>query len=117
MHKIIKTETAYNKAIKRIEEIFDAEPNTPEGDELELLSLLVEKYEEDNYPIPDPHPIDTLEYYIEQKKLNKKELIGIIGDQKTVSKVLKCEIKLNLQMIRNLHNKLNIPYELLMKEY
>ncbi|MDA3892721.1 MAG: hypothetical protein PF517_13750 [Salinivirgaceae bacterium] len=115
--KLIKTEEEYDVAMERIEKIMDAQKGTPEGDELELLSVLVEKYEAENYPLPEPTPVDVIQFYIEQRGLKAKDLVGIIGDKTTVSKILKKERKLNLGMVRRLHQKANIPYELLMKEY
>jgi len=115
--KIIKSEADYNKALERIEEIFDAELGTPEGDELELLSLLVEKYEDELYPIPDPDPIEAIEFMMEQTNMKPKDLVGIIGDKASVSKVLNRKRKLTLDMIRNLHDKLKIPFEALLKDY
>jgi len=114
---IIKTDEDYEIAIQRIKQIMDAEPNTPEGDELELISLLVEKYEKGKYPLPVADPIDVIQYYMEQRGLKAKDLIGIIGDKAIVSKIMNRERKLNLKMVRNLHQKVKIPYNLLMNEY
>jgi HTH-type transcriptional regulator/antitoxin HigA len=116
-YKLIKTEEDYNIVMERIEKIMDAEPGTPDGDELELLSLLVEKYEEDNFPLPEPDPIDVIQYYIEQRGLKAKDLVDIIGDKTTVSKIMNKERKLNLGMVRRIHNHTNIPYSLLLQEY
>lgn len=115
-YKIIKTEAEYEKAIARIEEIMDAKPGTPEGDELELLSLLVQNYEETNFPLPTADPIDVIQYYLEQRGLKYKDLIGVIGDKTLVSKVINRERKLNLRMVKNLHDHMRIPYALLLQE-
>lgn len=114
---IIKTDADYESVLARIEEIMDSETNTPEADELELLSILVEKYENENYPLPEADPIDVIQYYIEQRGLKAKDLVGILGDKAIVSKILNRERKLNLRMVRNLHQKAKIPYNLLMQEY
>lgn len=114
---IIKTDEAYENAWTRIEQIMDAEPNTSEGDELELLSLLVEKYEKETYPLPEADPVDVMQYYMEQRGLKAKDLVGIIGDKSIVSKIMNRERKLNLKMVRNLHQKVKIPYSLLLNEY
>lgn len=114
---IIKTDEEYENTLARIEAIMDAKPNTPEGDELELLSLLVEKYEQEKYPLPEADPVDVIRYYMEQRGLKAKDLVGIIGDKAIVSKIMNRERKLNLQMVRNLHQKAKIPYSLLMNEY
>lgn len=115
-YKIIKSEAEYEKVLARIEEIMDAQQDTPEGEELELLSLLVEKYEETNFPLPKADPIDVIIYYIEQRGLKYKDLIGIIGDKTLVSKIINRERKLNLRMVKNLHDKMNIPYVLLLQD-
>jgi HTH-type transcriptional regulator/antitoxin HigA len=115
--RLIKTEEEYDLALERIEQIMDAEPGTPEGDELELLALLIEQYEEKNYPLPEASPVEVIRFYIEQRGLKSKDLVGILGDKTTVSKVLNNERKLNMGMVRRLHEKANIPYALLMSEY
>src|SRR3989339_1174398 len=113
---VIKTDEEYENTLARIEAIMDAKPNTPEGDELELLSLLVEKYEQEKYPLPEADPVDVIRYYMEQRGLKAKDLVGIIGDKTIVSKIMNRERKLNLKMVRNLHQKVKIPYSLLMNE-
>ena len=113
--KLLKNEHEYKEALKRIEQIQDAESGTPEGDELELLALLVETYEEEKYKIKDADPVDVIEYYLEKNGLKQKALIEIIGDKSLVSKVMNRERNLNLRMIKNLHKKLGIPYEMLIK--
>ncbi len=113
--KIIKNEEQYLEVLSRIEVLMDVELNTPEGNELELLSLLAENYEENNFPHPDPSPIDVIKYYIEVKGLKQKDLVGIIGDKSLVSKVFNGERPLNLRMVKNLHGKIKIPYSLLLQ--
>ncbi len=115
--RLIKTKEDYSNALARIEVIFDAEPGTPEGDEAELLVFLIEKYEDEHYPIPDPDPIEALEFIMEQTDLKPKDLVGIIGDKTNVSKVLNRKRKLTIEMIRNLHEKLKIPFDALLKDY
>jgi len=115
--KILKSEEQYNKAIDRLEMIFDAEPGTPEGDELELLSLLIKKYEDEHYPIPDPDPIEAIEFVMEQTNMKPKDLVGILGDKASVSKVLNRKRKLTIDMIRNLNEVLKIPFDALLKDY
>lgn len=114
--KIIKTEDEYRRVTLRIEELMDAEPNTESGDELELLLLLAGKYEEDNFPQSHPDPIDVIKYYLEVRGFKQKDLIGIIGDKTIVSKVINRERPLNLRMIRGLHQKMKIPYSLLLQD-
>ena len=114
--KIIKTEAEYVDVLARIEEIMDAKSGTPEGDELELISLLAQNYEESNFPLPSADPIDVIQYYIEQRGLKYKDLVGIIGDKTLVSKVINRERKLNLRMVKSLHDHMKIPYALLLQD-
>lgn len=114
--KIIKTEPEYEKVLARIDEIMDAQLGTPEGEELELLALLVEKYEETNFPLQEADPIDVIEYYIEQRGMKYKDLVGVIGDKSLVSKIINRERKLNLRMVKSLHDHMKIPYALLLQD-
>ena len=115
--KILKTEVDYNSALKRIDTIFNAKPNTPEGDEFELLSLLIDNYEEEHYPIELPHPIEAIKFRMDQMGLKQKDLVVCFGDKSKVSDVLNLKRKLNLKYIRSLHQKLEIPLEALVKDY
>ena len=115
--KVIKTEEDYNKALKRLEEVFDAPVNSPQGDEAELLTLLIEKYEEEHYPIESPDPIEAIRFRMEQMNMNKKDLAEVIGYKSRVSEILSRKRKLSLNMIRQLHKKLRIPYDSLLNEY
>jgi HTH-type transcriptional regulator/antitoxin HigA len=115
--KVIKTEEDYKAALERLEEIFQAPENTPEGDEAELLSVLIEKYEDENYPFSAPDPIEAIKFRMEQTGMSKKELADIIGYRSRVSEILNKKRKLSIDMIRNLHRKLKIPYEVLLNEY
>ena len=115
--KLIKTEEEYGAALERLNEIFDSEPDTPEGNEAEILALIIEKYEDENYPILPPDPIDAIEFRMDQMDLERKDLVKILGYRTRVSEIFSKKRKLNLNMIRKLHNELNIPYESLMGEY
>jgi len=115
--KLIKSEKDYQQALKRLEEIFDAEEGTKEGDEAEILTLLIEKYEDEKYPIEPPDPIEAIKFRMEQLGLKQKDLAQILGYKSRVSELLSRKRKLNLSMIRNLHEKLRIPYESLMSSY
>ena len=117
MKGIIKTETDYQKALKRLDEIFDSPAKSAEGDEAELLVLLVENYENEHYPIGAPDPIEAILFRMEQMGMKKKDLAEVIGYKSRVSEILSRKRKLSLKMIRNLHEKLNIPYESLMANY
>lgn len=115
--KILKTKTDYEKALHRIDTIFDAKPNTEKGDEFELLSLLIDKYEEEHYPIDLPHPIEAIKFRMDQMGLKQKDLVDCFGDKSKVSDVLNLKRKLNLNYIRNLHQKLHIPLDALISDY
>ncbi len=115
--KVLKTEEEYTKALKRLEEIFHAPIDSIEGDEADLLSILIEKYENERYPIDAPDPIEAIKFRMEQMDMSKKELAEIIGYKSRVSEIFSRKRKLTLKMIRNLHEKLNIPYESLITNY
>ena len=115
---ILKTEAEYKDALKRLDEILDAETGTLESDEADLLILLVEKYENEYYPIDDPDPIEYIKFLMEHKNLKQQDLAEILGENKgNISKILGKRRKLSIKMIRNLHEKLNISYDILMKGY
>ena len=113
--KVLKTEEDYILALKRLEVIFDAPEDSKDGDEAELLTILIEKYENENYPIDAPDPIEAIKFRMEQMNLDKKDLAAIIGYKSRVSEILGRKRSLTLKMIRNLHDKLKIPYESLME--
>ena len=114
--KVIKTEEDYTQALKRFEVIFDAPLDSIEGDEAELLSILIEKYEDEHYPIEAPDPIEAIKFRMEQMGMNNQDLAEVIGYKSRVSEIFNRKRKLTLNMIRNLHKKLKIPYESLMSE-
>ena len=115
--KPIKTEKDYQNALKRLEVIFDAIPGSRHGDELEILAMLIEDYEDKHYPIDSPDPIEAIKFRMEQMGYKQKDLAKIIGFKGRVSEILNRKRKLSLEMIRNLHEKMNIPLEALVKEY
>ena len=115
--KVIKTEEDYQKALKRFEMIFDAPIDSPEGDEAEILSILIEKYEDNHYSIAPPDPIEAIKFRMEQMDMKKSDLADIIGYKSRVTEIFSRKRKLTLQMIRKLHEKLNIPYETLIADY
>jgi HTH-type transcriptional regulator/antitoxin HigA len=115
--KVIKTEEEYNIALKRLEVIFDSQADTPEGDEADILGLLIEKYEDEHYPIEAPDPIEAIKFRMEQMNMDNKDLAKIIGYKSRVSEIFSRKRKLNLKMIRNLHDKMKIPYESLFGDY
>ena len=115
--KVIKTEADYQKALKRLEVIFEAPIDSPEGDEAEILSILIEKYEDKHYPIDPPDPIEAIKFRMEQMGMQKSDLAEIIGYKSRVSEIFSKKRKLTLKMIRQLHEKLNIPLESLIVDY
>ena len=114
--KIIKTEQEYDQALGRIDELMEAEPGTPEGDEFELLVTLVELYEEQEYPIGLPDPVSAIKFRMEQQGFKQKDLIPYLGSKSKVSEVLSGKRSLSLRMIRSLHAGLGIPAEVLLQE-
>lgn len=114
--KVIKAEGDYKRALARIDELMDAEPNTPEGDELELLVTLVELYEEKKYPIDLPDPVEAIKFRMEQLNINQQALVPFIGNKSKVSEVLNKKRPLSLSMMRSLHKGLGIPAEILLQE-
>ena len=115
--KVIKTEEDYNKALKRLEVIFDSPADSPEGDEAEILGLLIEKYEDEHYPIEAPDPIEAIKFRMEQMDMDNSDLAKVIGYKSRVSEIFNRKRKLNLKMIRSLHEKMKIPYESLLADY
>lgn len=115
--KVIKTEKEYQIALKRLDEIFDSKKGSKNGDELELLSLLIDNYEKEKFPIDLPDPIAAIKFRMEQLGYNQKDLSDVIGLKSRVSEVLNKKRKLTLDMIRKLNEVLGIPTEVLIKEY
>src|SRR5574344_89869 len=115
--KILKTEKDYDKALNRIDELMELNPKlgTKESDELEILALLVEKYEELNWNIETPDPIEAIKYRMEEMNLKQKDLITYIGNKSKVSELLNRKICLSLAIVRNLSQDLHIPVETLIK--
>jgi HTH-type transcriptional regulator / antitoxin HigA len=115
--KPIKTETDHQAALKEIEGLFAAAPDTPEGDRLEVLVTLVESYEEKHYSIPKPDPIEAILYHMESRGLTRRDLQPYIGSRARVSEVLNRKRPLTMEMVRNLHKGLAIPAEVLIQPY
>lgn len=106
-----------NISLERLESIFQAEINTPEKDEAEVLSILIEKYEEEHYPIGMPDPIEAIKFRMEQMGMKQKDLAETVGFTSRVSEILSKKRKLTLSMIRKLSTTLHIPAEVLVQEY
>ena len=113
----LKTETDYQVALKEIERLFDAVPNTSEGDRLDVLTTLVEVYEARHYPIPWPDPIEAILYHMESRGLTRRDLEPYIGNRARISEILNRKRLLSLRMVQQLHAGLGIPAEVLLQPY
>jgi HTH-type transcriptional regulator / antitoxin HigA len=113
----IRNEKDYQKALKRLEKIFDAKLGSKEGDELEILGILVDNYEKEYFPIGMPDPIEAIKFRMEQMGMKQKDLVEIIGFKSRVSEILNRKRKLTLEMIRKLNETLSIPTEVLVQKY
>lgn len=115
-NKILRTEQEYNEACERIYKLINGtenliETNSPEGEEMELLSLLVEKYEQENYPIEAPNPIEAIKFRMEQMNLKQTDIASLFGGKTRISEVLHGKRPLNLNTIALLNKYLGIPLE------
>jgi len=115
--KPIRTKREHQSALKEVETLWNASEGSPEADRLEVLVLLVEAYERTHYPIPDPDPIDFLLHVMEARGLSRKELEPYIGSRARVAEVLNRVRPLSLEMIRKLAAGLDIPAEVLVRNY
>jgi HTH-type transcriptional regulator/antitoxin HigA len=116
MHlKPIRNKADHENALVEIERLWDAEEGTADGDRLEILTTLVEAYEEARFPIDMPDPIEAIRFRLEQQGGYKKALIGIIGNRTRVYEVLRGDRALSLEMIRQLNVRLKIPAEILIR--
>jgi len=115
--KPIKNEKDYLKALDRLEEIFDTKKGTKESDELEILSILIDQYENIVSPIEMPDPIEAIKFRMEQMGMKQKDLAIIIGLKSRVSEILNKKRKLTLEMVRRISLALHIPTEVLVQEY
>lgn len=115
--KPIKSEQDYQNALHRLEIIFDAQIDSKEGDEAEILSLLIENYENENYPIEAPDPIEAIKIRMEEMNMKQKDLIGIIGGKSRVSEILNRKKRLTVEMIRELEKRLQISASVLVNNY
>ncbi len=113
----IRNEKDYQKALKRLEKLFDAKKGSKEGDELEVLSILLDNYENDKFPIGMPDPIEAIKFRMEQMGMKQKDLAEIMGFKSRVSEILNRKRKLTLEMIRKLNETLRIPTEVLVQKY
>jgi HTH-type transcriptional regulator/antitoxin HigA len=115
--KPIKTEKDYNQALERLETIFDSKLGSAEGDELEVLGILIDQYENEHFHIGLPDPIEAIKFRMEQMGYNQNDLANIVGLKSRASEILNRKRKLTLEMIRQLHERLNIPTDVLIQTY
>ncbi|MUP45261.1 helix-turn-helix domain-containing protein [Gramella sp. BOM4] len=115
--KPIKTEKDYEKALERLEVIFDSPADSAEGDEAEILSMMIENYENEHYPIEAPDPIEAIKIRMEEMNLKQKDLVGMIGGKSRVSEILNRKKRLTVDMIRELEKNLNISASVLVSNY
>lgn len=114
--KPIRNEEDLATAFARLDEVWGAEIGTPEGDELEVLALLIEKYEDEHHPMPPSDPVEAIKFRMDQQGLTARDLEPFIGSSGRVSEVLNRKRKLSLAMIKRLHDGLRIPYESLLAD-
>jgi HTH-type transcriptional regulator/antitoxin HigA len=114
--RAIKTEQDYETVLAEIDSLMDAEPDTPEGDRLDILTTLVEAYEAKHHPIDLPDPIEAIKVRMEELGLSRRDLEAIIGSKSKVSEVLSGKRPFSIAMIRRLHSALGIPAEVLIQE-
>ena len=115
--KPIKTEKNYQNALTRLESIFDSKKGSAEGDELEILGILIEKYEDEQFPVGFPDPIEAIKFRMEQMGYTQSDLAKVVGLKSRASEILNRKRKLTLEMIRLLHDNLKIPTEVLVQAY
>jgi HTH-type transcriptional regulator/antitoxin HigA len=115
--KPIKSEKDYRNALTRLEIIFDSPIDTKEGDEAEILSLLIENYENEHFPIEAPDPIEAIKIRMEELNMRQKDLVGIIGGKSRVSEIMNRKKRLTVDMIRELEQMLQISASVLVNNY
>ena len=115
--KPIRTESDYQSALDRMEVIFDAPIGTSESDEADILGILIDEFEKQNYPIESPDPIEAIKIRMEEMQLKQVDLIPVIGGKSRVSEILNRKRKLTLGMIRRLAVYLNLSASMLIEEY
>ncbi|MFN4197435.1 MAG: type II toxin-antitoxin system HigA family antitoxin [Flavobacterium sp.] len=115
--RLIKTEADYQKALERLDKIFDAKIGSIESDEADILGLLIDEYERKKYPLEAPDPIEAIKIRMEEMQLKQIDLVDAIGGKSRVSEVLNRKRKLTVEMIRNLTSRLNLSSDILINEY
>jgi HTH-type transcriptional regulator/antitoxin HigA len=113
--KPIREEADYERALRRIEELWDSPEGSAESDELDVVTTLIEAYEREHYPIDLPNPIEAIKFRLEQKGKDTRALIGLLGQRTRVYEVMQGKRPLSLNMIRRLHQRFDIPAEVLIQ--
>ena len=116
--KLIKTEADYQKAMKRIDKIFHAKDGSKEQDELEILVMLIQKYETEVVgEFPDPDPIDAIKFKMDQMDMTQKDLAELLGLKSRASEILSRKRPMSINIIRKLSTALSIPADILIQPY
>lgn len=115
--KPIKTSDDHKAALARIDQLWQAKPDTAEGDELDVLVTLVQVYEEKHFPIEAPDPVEAIKFRMEQLGLKDADLVPYLGQRSRVSEILNRKRRLTIPMMRKLHHALHIPLACLIQEY
>ncbi|MFA7404852.1 MAG: helix-turn-helix domain-containing protein [Pelobacteraceae bacterium] len=111
----IKSEDDYKATLNEVERLFDAAPDTADGDRRDVLTTLLEVYEKTHYSIPSPDPVEAIKYWMESRGITRQDLAPLMGSRARVSEIFNHRRGLTLTMIRNLHDKLGIPAEALIR--
>ncbi len=115
--KPVKTEIDYEEALQTVASLMNAKSGTPEGDKLDVLTTLIEAYEEKHHPVLPPEPVEAIIHQMESQGLSRNDLIPIFGSRARVSEILNKKRTLSINMIRKLQRSLNISAEILIKPY
>ncbi len=111
----IKNEDDYKATLSEVERLFEAAPDTADGDRLDVMTTLLEVYEKKHYSIPSPDPVEAIKYWMESRGITRQDLAPLMGSRARVSEIFNHRRGLTLTMIRNLHDKLGIPAEALIR--
>ena len=116
--KLIKTEEEYQKALKRLDKIFHAQKGTKEQEELEILVMLIQRYEDETVgEFPDPDPIEAIKFKMEQMDMSQKDLAEVVGLKSRASEILSRKRPMSINIIRKLSKALSIPADILIQPY
>ena len=116
--KLIKTEVDYQKALKRLDQIFHAKKGTKEQEELEIIIMLIQRYEDETVgDFPDPDPIEAIKFKMEQMDMSQKDLAEVIGLKSRASEILSRKRPMSINIIRKISNALSIPADILIQPY